>query len=59
MLVKNFPSVVLLPTISVSELNAGNTSRAGFSISLECESGAVSSTSIQQVLRQMLLWALW
>ena len=44
-LVKDFPSVVLLPTISVSELNAGNTSRAGFSISLECESGAVSSTS--------------
>lgn len=44
-MVKNFPSVVLLPTISVSDLNAGNTSRAGFSISLECESGAVSSTS--------------
>ncbi|MEK6486501.1 fimbrial usher protein StbD [Klebsiella grimontii] len=43
--VKDFPSVVLLPTISVSDLNAGNTSRAGFSISLECESGAVSSTS--------------
>lgn len=44
-IVKDFPSVVLLPTVSVSDLNAGNTSRAGFSISLECESGAVSSTS--------------
>lgn len=44
-MVKNFPPVVLLPTISASDLNVGNTSRAGFSISLQCESGAVSSTS--------------
>lgn len=44
-LVKDYPSVVLLPTITVNDLNAGSTSRAGFSISLECESGAISSTS--------------
>ncbi|ELW1649006.1 fimbrial usher protein StbD [Enterobacter oligotrophicus] len=44
-LVKDYPAIVLLPTITVSELNAGGASRAGFSISLECESGAISGTA--------------
>ncbi|WP_410375928.1 fimbrial usher protein StbD [Enterobacter cloacae] len=43
--IQDYPSVVSLPTISVSELNSGSTSRTGFSISMECESGAISGTA--------------
>lgn len=43
--VADYPSVVLLPTISNSELSNGNTSQAPFNVSLECESGANSSVS--------------
>ncbi|KGT92779.1 fimbrial protein [Enterobacter cancerogenus] len=43
--VQNYPSVVLLPTISVNALKAGGSSQVPFSISLQCESGARSSTS--------------
>lgn len=43
--VKDYPAVVLLPTISSAVLQAGGNSQAPFSISLECESGAVSGTA--------------
>jgi len=42
--VNDYPSRVLMPKITVNELNQGVTSRANFTVSLECESGAVSST---------------
>ncbi|AVF37627.1 fimbrial usher protein StbD [Rahnella sikkimica] len=44
-LVKDYPSVVLLPTISTSSLNNGETSQSTFDISLTCEDAAVSSVS--------------
>lgn len=43
--VKDFPAVVLLPTISSAALQSGGSSQAPFSVSLRCESGARSSTS--------------
>ncbi|MBP2199565.1 fimbrial usher protein StbD [Pantoea cypripedii] len=43
--VRDYPSVVLLPTVSISTLSAGGSSQAPFSISIECESGAISSTN--------------
>ena len=42
-LVKDYPSVVLLPKTSISSLNSGETSQNSFSISLKCEDAAVSS----------------
>lgn len=44
-LVKDYPSVVLLPTISTASLNSGETSQSTFDISLSCEDSAVSSVS--------------
>jgi len=41
-MVKEYPSVVNLPTISNSSLNNGDTSQSTFSISLSCEDSAVS-----------------
>lgn len=43
--VNDYPNVVLLPTISTNELDSGGASQTSFSVSIECESGAVSSTS--------------
>ena len=43
--VQDYPSTVLLPKVSRSELKAGMSSQAPFSVSIECESGAVSSTN--------------
>ena len=43
--VEDYPSIVLLPTISTSSLNDGGTSQAPFSVSIECQSGAISGTS--------------
>lgn len=43
--VADFPSLVLLPDISATSLNEGATSQAPFSISITCESGAVSDTA--------------
>lgn len=43
--VKDYPSVVLLPTISSAALQSGGSSQAPFTVSLQCESGARSSTS--------------
>lgn len=43
--VNDYPSRVLIPKITVNELSQGNTSRANFTVSLECESGAASSTA--------------
>lgn len=43
--VKNYPSVVTLPTISVGELSEANSSQAPFSVTLQCESAANASTS--------------
>lgn len=42
-LVKDYPSVVLLPTISTSSLNNDETSQSTFDISLSCEDAAISS----------------
>ncbi|WP_413529548.1 fimbrial usher protein StbD [Rahnella inusitata] len=44
-LVKDYPSVVLLPTISTASLNNGETSQSTFDISLSCEDAAISSVS--------------
>ncbi|MFS7195194.1 fimbrial usher protein StbD [Rahnella inusitata] len=44
-LVKDYPSVVLLPTISTSSLNNGEVSQSNFDISLSCEDSAISSVS--------------
>jgi type 1 fimbria pilin len=44
-LVKDYPTVVLLPTISTVLLNSGESSQNTFDISLSCEDGAVSSVS--------------
>ena len=41
--VKDYPSVVSLPSISASSLKSGATSEQTFSISLQCEDAAVSS----------------
>ncbi len=43
--VKDYPVVVLLPTISSAVLQSGGSSQAPFSVSLQCEAGAKSSTS--------------
>ncbi|ENZ7914667.1 fimbrial usher protein StbD [Klebsiella aerogenes] len=42
--VKDYPAVVLLPTISSDVLEEGGSSQTPFSVSLECESGAISGT---------------
>ena len=44
-LVRDYPTVVLLPTISTVLLNSGDSSQNTFDISLSCEDGAVSSVS--------------
>lgn len=44
-MVKEYPSVVLMPSITVSELNAGNVSQQNFSVSLSCQDSAVSSVA--------------
>ncbi|MFS7382321.1 fimbrial usher protein StbD [Rahnella inusitata] len=44
-LVKDYPSVVLLPTISTASLNDGKSSQNTFNISLSCEDAAVSSVT--------------
>lgn len=43
--VQDYPAVVLLPKVSAGTLQAGGSSQAPFSVSIECESGAISSTS--------------
>lgn len=43
--ITDYPSVVLLPTISISSLSEGSSSQATFRIGLQCEEGAISSTS--------------
>ncbi|HHT2832583.1 fimbrial usher protein StbD [Klebsiella aerogenes] len=43
--IKDYPSVVTLPPIAVGALAAGGSSQRPFTVSLECESGAKSSTS--------------
>lgn len=42
--VKDYPAVVILPPVSSASLQAGGSSQTSFSVSLECESGAVSGT---------------
>ena len=44
--VDDFPNVVMLPLITANQLRQGGTSRAGFSVTIQCESGALSSTSV-------------
>ena len=44
-LIKDYPSVVLFPTISTVSLNNGESSTSAFDISLSCEDSAVSSVS--------------
>lgn len=43
--VLDYPSVVLLPTVSVNTLAAGGKSQAPFTVTIQCESGALSGTS--------------
>lgn len=43
--IKDYPSRVLLPTISAKVLQAGGSSQAPFNVSIECEAGAISSTN--------------
>lgn len=40
--VRDYPAVVLLPTVSAATLKDGGSSQAPFSITLQCESGAIS-----------------
>ncbi|HEY2451249.1 MAG TPA: fimbrial usher protein StbD [Scandinavium sp.] len=44
-IVKDYPAVVLLPTISSATLQSGGSSQAPFTVSLQCEAGAKSSVS--------------
>lgn len=44
-LVKDYPSVVILPSITRSALQSGATSEHNFSINLQCQDSAVSSVS--------------
>lgn len=43
--VNDFPNVVALPTITATQLSQGGSSQAGFNVTIECETGALSSTS--------------
>ncbi|HGM5492589.1 TPA: fimbrial protein [Serratia fonticola] len=43
--VRNVTPLVILPTIAVSQLNAGRTSQAQFTINVECDNAAVSGVS--------------
>ncbi|MEQ4530799.1 MAG: fimbrial usher protein StbD [Mixta sp.] len=47
--VKDYPSVVLLPTVSSTTLREGGSSQAPFSVSIECEAGAISSTTASTI----------
>ncbi|KEY43250.1 putative fimbrial usher protein StbD [Pantoea agglomerans] len=47
--VQDYPSVVLLPTVSVNTLAAGGKSQAPFTITIQCESGAISGTSTSTI----------
>lgn len=42
--VKDYPAVVKLPPVSAAALEAGGSSQTPFSVTLECESGAISGT---------------
>ncbi|HBI6868929.1 TPA: fimbrial usher protein StbD [Enterobacter cancerogenus] len=44
-LIKDYPSVVLIPSITESELNSGSSSQQNFSVNLSCEDNAISSVS--------------
>ncbi|WNN46155.1 MULTISPECIES: fimbrial usher protein StbD [Winslowiella] len=44
--VNDFPNTVILPTITATELSQGGASQTGFNVTIECETGAVSSTSV-------------
>lgn len=44
-LVKDYPSVVILPPITAADLRSGATSEQSFSISLQCQDSAISSVS--------------
>lgn len=43
--VRNVTPLVILPTISIKQLNAGQTSQAQFTINVECDNAAVSGVS--------------
>jgi type 1 fimbria pilin len=43
--ISDYPSVVFLPKATAADLSNGGTSQASFSVSLECESGAISSVN--------------
>ncbi|SUC39612.1 putative fimbrial usher protein StbD [Proteus mirabilis] len=42
--IEDYPSIVILPQITVRALSSGQSSQATFSLTLNCESGAMSST---------------
>lgn len=45
---KSATSLVLLPTISINDLNNGQTSTASFSVSVECSNNVASGTASSQ-----------
>lgn len=49
--VNDYPAIVRLPPASVGELISGGSSQAPFSISVECETGALSGTTASTSLR--------
>lgn len=42
--IEDYPSIVILPKITARALSSGQSSQATFSLTLDCESGAMSST---------------
>lgn len=53
--VRDYPSTVLLPTISTTEINSGTSSQASFEISLICESTATSGTAASSTTPQVAM----
>jgi len=47
--ISDYQSVVLIPTISSTNLKSGVKSQAPFKVSVECENGAISGTNISTV----------
>ncbi|MFA1282944.1 fimbrial usher protein StbD [Citrobacter telavivensis] len=44
--IDDYPAIVRLPPISVGELSGGGTAQTPFNITVECETGAISSTAV-------------
>lgn len=53
--VSDYPSTVILPSISTTEINSGSTSQASFEISLTCESNATSGNAASSTTPQLAM----